>query len=504
MPKYPDVAGDMEIPVFSVTEVDFLHNYESSRGLPFAAGAIIDVDNDGRDELFLGGGLRQADGLFVLTEDGFIDVADQAGLVKQGDGFTLGSAVLDVDANGYQDLVVSRENGIWLYLNQGETFEMEELGVAIPAGSFPLGVTLADLNSDGHFDFFVPLIRKTGSLSWLFNGQADTSVRPHLYLNNGDNTFTDVTEIVGLGSMEESLQALFADLDNDGLMDLTTMHTDGRIRLWKNLGKLLFENKSNAHTNRRGDYMGMAPGDYDGDGKIDIFLSNRGATIPQFFLNILQSSRASWENRWMLMNNSGFFSFRSDETRSRIADYEMGRGGLFADVNSDGRLDLVVSQNHPYWPLYRLDAFRLPGRVLLQNHKGEFFEAAEDTGIINRQYGVAPLEADFNGDGLPDIVHINLAGKSRVFLSQARQNHFLQVLLPDIVGSLGAKVRVQTVSGTVLTRQFLVGRGLCSDSSHRLFFGLGKDKAIEVTVEYLNGAREQTSGVFFNTTIVFD
>jgi enediyne biosynthesis protein E4 len=503
-PKYPDVAGGMEVPQFSMIEIDFTHNYVQSRGLPFTAGAIIDVDNDGRDELFLGGGLRQADGLFVLTEDGFVDVADQVGLVKQGDGITLGAAVIDIDGNGYQDLIVSRENGLRLYRNHGGTFTMEKLDIPIPPGSVPLGVAVGDLNNDGHIDFFLPLVRKIAPFTWLYGEEEDSAVRPRLYLNNGDDTFFDSTAAVGLQSMEESFQALFADLDDDGLMDLVTLHTNGFITTWKNLGELLFANKAHFQVNRRGDYMGLAAGDYDGDGRIDLFLSNRGGTIPQSLLQALQSRKAPWESHWTLMNNSGFFSFRSDEARSRIAEYEMGRGALFADINSDGRMDLLVSQNHPYWPLYLVDMFRLPGRVLLQNDEGQFFEAAEDTGIINRGYGVTPLEADFNGDGRPDIAHINLGGKSRVFLNTPGQNHYLRVKLPDSARSLGANVEVKTVSGAILKRQFLVGRGLCSDSSHNLFFGLGQDKAIDVMVKYRNGETDQTSGVLFDTTIVFD
>ncbi len=503
-PKYPELAAGMEIPQFSMIEVDFTHKYKRFGGLPYTAGAIIDVDNNGRDELFLGGGLRQADGLFVLTDDGFVNVADQVGLVKLGDGITLGAAVIDIDGNGYQDLIVSRENGLWLYRNHEGSFQMEKLDIAISPGSVPLAVALTDLNNDGHIDFFLPLVGKVTPLTWFYGADEESGFRPRLYLNNGDDTFSDMTTAVGLQSMQESFQGIFADLDDDGLMDLVAIYTNGRISTWKNLGKLLFENKAHFHANRRGDYMGLAAGDYDGDGRIDLFLTNRGGTMPQSLLRTLQNRRALWESRWTLMNNSGFFSFRGDEERSRIADYEMGRGALFTDVNSDGRMDLLVSQNHPYWPLYMVDAFRLPGKVLLQNNEGQFAEAAEDTGIVNKGYGLTPLEADFNGDGRPDIVHVNLGGKSRVFLSTAGQNHYLHVRLADSARSLGATVQVKTVSGTILKRQFLVGRGLCSDSSHSLFFGLGQDKAIDVTVEYRNGEMDQISGVLFNTMVEFD
>ena len=79
----------------------------------------------------------------------------------------------------------------------------------------------------------------------------------------------------------------------------------------------------------------------------------------------------------------------------------------------------------------------------------------------------------------PDIVHVNMVGHSKVFLSIKGENHFLKVKLPDTVRSLGAEVSVKTESGKVLKQLFLPGKGLCSDSSHVLFFGLAKEKATD-------------------------
>jgi len=177
---------------------------------------------------------------------------------------------------------------------------------------------------------------------------------------------------------------------------------------------------------------------------------------------------------------------------------------VFADLNVDGWPDLVVSQNHQAWPLHRLAAFRLPGRIFVQNTSGQFAEISTSAGVENKDFSITPIISDFNQDGQPDIVYVNMAGRSKVFLSKRGENYFLKVQLPGTLKSLGAVVSVQTLSGKVLKKRFLTGKELCSDSSHVLLFGLGKEKVTDVAVHYQNGEDDQKSGVLFNTTISFE
>ncbi len=300
---------DDQVPQFTLIDVDFHQSFRRSQGLPYAAGAIIDVDNDGTEELFLGGGVLQADGLFFFKDDHFVNVVEQTGMVKQGDAITLGAAVIDADSNGYDDLIISRENGIWLYFNENGRFSMEKLDIEIPAGAVPLGVTVTDLNRDGNVDLFVPFIRRTSPLEWLSGAKQGAGVRPRLYVNNGDNTFFDITATVGMGDIEEARQAVFRDLDNDGLEDLTVLHTSGELSTWKNLGDLLFENKSHFHTNSKGFFMGLAAGDYDNNNRTDFFLSNRGSTQPQIITDFFHGKDERIISEWILMNNSGSKDF---------------------------------------------------------------------------------------------------------------------------------------------------------------------------------------------------
>jgi hypothetical protein len=503
--KYAVSVEGVEIPEFSEVVVGFDHICDGSSDLPFMAGAVIDVDNDGIDELFLGGGVRQADGLFLFRQDHFVNIADQVGLVKQGDDQTLGAVVLDVDNNGYRDLVITRKTGIWLYRNNGKQFSGEKIYGDFSPGEIPLGAAIADLNRDGHFDMFVPAYLSnstTGSKS-MFNG-FESGVESRLLINNGDDSFTDLTDFAGLRYDSSALQASFVDIDDDGLEDLVVAYAEGKVRTWKNRGDLLFENKKHPLSDSFSLLMGFGVGDYNNDGKIDIFISTSGSTVPKYLARAYLPQNQTNYSKWVLLKNKGAFVFEDGAEGAKLANYELSRGVVFTDLNVDGRTDLVVSQNHQAWPLHRLAAFRLPGRVFVQNKSGQFAEIAASGVVENRDFSITPLVSDFNQDGQPDTVYVNMAGRSKVFLSKRGENNFLKVRLPDTVKSLGAVVSVKTLSGKVLKQTFLTGKELCSDSSHVLLFGLGKEKVTDVMVHYQDGEEDQQSGVLFNTIVFFE
>ncbi len=494
----------LEIPGFTEIEVDFSHVYTRKKSLPFMASAILDIDNDGQEELFLGGGVRQADGLFTLDQDRFVNISDSTGLVKMGGEATLGCAVLDVDKNGYSDLLITRESGVWLYSNNNGRFTGEKLKINLEKGTIPLSVAVSDINRDGHFDMYLAGYR----------AMAFAIVRPRfkdydrggasaLFLNNGDDSFTDITESAGIAYRHNSLQGLFIDIDNDKLEDLVVVHETGQVRTWKNMSNLKFRMMSNPNSSEYSCAMGLAVSDYNNDGLVDFFFSNIGSTIPDFIARGDLREGQFLNPEWIMLQNRGDFQFENVARKIQLSDYELGRGAAFEDVNLDGREDLVVAENHPHWPPHMISQLRLFGRLFLQNTKGEFAEIGSAAGIRNQSYGITPLTADFNRDGHPDIVYVNVGGKSKVYLSKKGRNRYLRVKLPDRVESIGATVTVKTLSGKSFSKPFVTGEGLCSDQSHILTFGLGQDKAIDVMVTYLNGDSQRKSGELFDTTVLF-
>ena len=132
-------------------------------------------------------------------------------------------------------------------------------------------------------------------------------------------------------------------------------------------------------------------------------------------------------------------------------------------------------------------------------------EVGAEAGVVNKQYSIAPLTADFNADGRPDIVHINVAGKSQAFLSSgSADNGYLKVRLPDTIASIGAKVEVTLGDGSIVRKVFSSGEGLLSDSSHVVIAGLGKQKAATVKVIYINGGTQQMTGSYRNESVTFN
>ena len=103
-----------------------------------------------------------------------------------------------------------------------------------------------------------------------------------MLLNNGDNTFKDITKESGLYYKHNTFQGVFIDLDNDNLEDLVVAHDTGQVRTWKNLGNLKFKNMPNPNSEQSSYPMGIAVGDYNNDGRQDLFFSNIGTTPPDF------------------------------------------------------------------------------------------------------------------------------------------------------------------------------------------------------------------------------
>ena len=135
--------------------------------------------------------------------------------------------------------------------------------------------------------------------------------------------------------------------------------------------------------------------------------------------------------------------------------------GLFVDVDNDGLEDLIV---------------------------------AHDTG-----FGISPITADFNGDGYPDLVHINIAGKPRAYINNGGDANYLKVQLPDTIASIAAKISVKRSDGKIIYRDFISGEGLCSDQSHIQTFGLEDTSATDITVQYINGETEKNRRLFERT-----
>ena len=501
---YDVSTAGVSIPQYTAVDIPFDQNNDFTAAHPFAAGAIIDIDNDGIEELFLGGGPGQSDALLRYVDGAFEMIKDAAGIEKAAESASFGASVIDTDGDGFDDLLVSRTDGVWLHRNVGGTFSAVKLPLDIPEDTTPMSVAIADLNRDGHFDLYVAGYVRFDLVEGqnIFNkeGYGGSS---HLFMNRGDNTFEDVTDKAGLTYKHNTFMGIFVDIDRDGFEDLVVAHDTGQVRTWRNQGDGTFINRRKPNSDYYSYPMGIAVGDYNNDGRVDFAFSNVGSTPPNFLIHgdLTDDQVSNW--KWLLFENLGNFEFRDAAEDAKIADYEFSWGMTLADLNLDGREDLIVSENYIGLPFHKIPALRLPGRLMIQNEDGEFSAVEKEAGVINKRYSIAPITADFNADGYPDIVHVNIAGRSQAFLSKGGDAGFLKVRLPNRVSSIAATVEVTLADGSILTKPFVSGEGLGSDPSHVLVFGLGDQRANNVAVTYIDGNQQAISGDWRNDTVIF-
>ncbi|MEP0961530.1 MAG: VCBS repeat-containing protein [Roseobacter sp.] len=502
-----DVAlGDTILPEFDHVEVPFLQSHKDETSLPITGSAAIDIDGDGTEELFIGGSFQQENGVFKFENGKFVPVVGQAGLNKPADGTAFGALVLDYNKDGQADMLVTHPEGIWLYTNNGGTFTSEQLNTQMNENTTGLSIAVADINSDGHFDMFVAGYIQNDKIEGLniFNRE-DYGGTSELFINNGDNTFTNETRARGLYFLHNTFQAVFGDFEGDGDLDLIVAHDTGNVRTYENDGTGHFTNIANPNTDIPSYPMGIAVADLNNDGVTDYSFSNIGTTPPTFMVRGDLRDDQPLNRKWMAFVSDGNGGFSDKGEEMKIANYEFSWGLSNEDLNLDGREDLIVSENFVTAPFHKIPALRLPGRMLVQTASGEMSEVGSKNGVVNRQYSIAPLTADFNGDGRSDVVHINIAGNSQAFISSGdNPNGFLKIKLPENLGSIGAMVQITLEDGSTLSKPYVSGEGLASDSSRMIIAGLGAQSASSVTVKFIDGTSATQDGSFRDEIVTFE
>ena len=496
------------IPTYERIELPFSQNYVKPKQIQATGGCVFNLDDDEVEELFLAGGQDQNDVIYRFEDGKFKDITSEIGYTRDDMAeATMSATSLDVDHDGDDDLIVTRKDSIWLYTNDGGKLSGQKLDAPLAdEETTPLSIAVADLNRDGHFDMYVCGYLKKEYIEGynIFNkeGYGGTSA---LMINNGDNTFTNMTEESGLFYKHNTFQAMFYDADKDGDEDLIVAHDTGQVRTWKNIGDKdapKFENVENPTTDYYSYPMGIAAGDYDNDGLVDFFFSNTGTTAPPFLARGDLTEDQVYHPAWIMFHNDGNFDFTDTANKTKVADYEFSWGCIFEDFNLDGRTDLVVSENYVDLPPHKLEFLRLPGRFLIQNADGEFAAVGAESGVINKGFGLSPVTSDFNQDGAPDLVHINLSGKSLVFLSNSTETGFIKVKLPNVVESVSALVKAELADGRMIFEPFVKGEGLCSDSSPMITIGTGGAEVKSVEVSYLNGKTQTFDAPELGSTLV--
>jgi len=498
---YAGTKPDSYIPAYSEIPLDYKQVYQIENSLPFMASAVIDLDQDGVEEVYLGGGMNQEDGFFQYSENGFIDITSKITFVKDSNDVTYGASVLDVNKDGRSDMFVARKSGVYLYTRTNDGFDKDKINMDGNDKFTPQSFAMGDINHDGHVDLFVANYIKRDHVEGqnIFH-QEGYGGESYLLLNNGDNTYTNITSKSKLSYIHNTFQGIFLDLNEDGESELIVAYDTGRPRIYKNNADMTFTNVETPMTNKYGYPMSMTVGDLENDGDADFFFSNVGTTAPDILARGDLKPEDIYVKEWMLWKNDSGLQFTEVAEEKKVADFEFSWGAVFEDFNLDGRQDLVVSENYVDFPPHKL--FKLPGRYLLQRKDGLFAAAGEQANATNRYYGITPLISDFNQDGYPDIIHVNLQGKSRALISNGGANRYLKITLPDTIENLGAKIVVMLKDGSKLTDWVVKNEGLNSSQTRTVFFGLGeKQEAVDLNVWLTNGKHFHVRDVGYNRSI---
>jgi len=476
--------GDVDtnfVPTFTEVSTDYEHNLNGG-DIKFLGGALIDVDGDGIEEIFVGGGEGQEDALLQFNGEEFVNIASDYGFNSVGP--TMGVLSVDAENDGDIDLFVARLSGLYLYENKGGKFIEQNLNIEFSSRAMPFDIASTDINNDGFVDLYIStFIRPEFLKSATFNDPNHLTANVFL-INDGQGSFEDITESSGIDFQQNTFLSAFVDLNNDNLQDFVAATNTDKVKIYKNKGNGSFE--SVGDFTDYGFWMGLAIADIDNDGDQDLFFTNTGNTVPASSARGDLSQNQILDTEWALLRNDGNFNFSQVNTEVGVAGFEFAWGADFADMNLDGLEDLLVVENYIKWPAHKLN--KLPGRFLLQGSDGTFVPIINLAGVENPFYGMTPLISDFNRDGYPDIVYLNLDGPVKAYLNDGGSNHYLVVEMPDTASALGAEITVKTSDGKILSQQFISSTGLLSDQSSNLFFGLASSKKIEyVQIDWLSG-----------------
>ncbi|MDG9669820.1 CRTAC1 family protein [Hahella sp. CR1] len=469
-----EAPASLQLSPFTEVKTDFVHHW-TQKVHPFSGAAVLDIDGDGKEEIFVGGGEGQDDALLSLRDGELRNIIQNTGL--SASAATYGATAMDMNADGEVDLIIARNDGVYLYLNNGGRFTAQKLPVQLPDNTVSFAVTVSDIDQDGDGDLYISnFISFDAFKSATFNDPAHA--RANILLrNDGDLQFTDITAQSGTASLQNTFLSVFVDLNSDRLQDLVVAQNTGEVEIFKNLGDGRFESVP-THSGF-GFWMGLAVGDIDRDGDQDLFFTNIGNSIPEFLTSGDLRDDQRQDSEWLLLRNEGDFRFTDMTEPYQLTGYGFGWGGVFEDINLDGEMDLLVAQNYIKWPIHKVS--KLAGKAFLQlptgmGHATGFFQA-DDLELDNPWFGQSPVIMDLNGDGRPDIVWLNMDGPVRAFLNTTEAN-FIALQLPDSPEWSGTEVTIEMEDARSYTRQATSAVGLMTDQSPRFVFGIGARESV--------------------------
>ena len=468
-------------------------------------GGFVDYNGDGLLDIYLvcysqtpqpAGAGKLKDTLYRNNGDGtFTDVTEKAGIANSMLG--MGLAVGDYNNDGWPDLYITGYGGSKLYRNSGRGSFTDVTGRAgVNNTGWGTSTAFLDYDKDGYLDIFVcnylnydeknlPCTFYDGKPYCLIKDFKGSASR--LFHNNGDETFTDVSEKAQVAKKNgKGLGVVALDYDNDGRVDIFQANDAGANFLFHNNGDGTFSDVAleagvafDPNGSARGG-MGVDAEDLDGDGYLEIFVANFSGETNALFHN----------------DGDGLFTEITNKLGLGTISLPMsGFGSRFFDYNNDGLVDLFVSNGHPFEPINKLVSGTTYKErpFLFENTARGFHDVAAERGFALKKFyaGRGLAVGDIDNDGDSDLLLMNVGEPPALLRNDGgNANHWLGV---NLVGTkstrdaVGTKVTV-TAGGTRWNKQRLGGTSYCSASDPRLLLGLGSSTKVDgIEVKWPSG-----------------
>ena len=485
-----------------------------------SGAAFLDYDNDGDLDLYIVNGAPlpgfetatpPANILYQNDGDGrFIDVTAAAGV---GDtGYGMGCVAADYDNDGDADLYVTNFGANLLYQNNGDgTFTDVTTHAGVDGGDkWSSSCAFVDYDHDGNLDLYVVNYLDydiAGDRDWhdprgqqiYANPQVYPGVSDILYRSNGDGTFSDVTRQAGVYNDDgKGLGVTCGDYDNDGRIDIYVANDTTPNFLYRNVGDGRFVDIGpfagaayNEHGVAEGG-MGVDFGDYNNDGSLDIFVTNFSNETNTLYHNTTDGALIDFSN----IAGLGEVSF-----------LKLAFGTKFFDADNDGALDLFVANGHLYPTESDALEYAQTDQLFINTGEGTFVDLSEESGeyFSIKRVGRGATFGDYDNDGDTDIFVVNLNQKGVLLRNEGGNRHnWLMIKTVGVKSNrdgIGARVEAATRSHSQI-REVQAGSSYLSGHDLRLIFGLGTEtKAETIRITWPSGVQQTLTDVEANQLI---
>ena len=486
-----------------------------------AGVAFLDYDNDGWLDIFVLSGTRiegqaqhATNRLYKNNRDGtFTDVTEKAGLTRTG--WAMGVTVGDYNNDGFEDIFVTYWGQNVLYRNNGDgtfTDATHEAGVLRPV-RWGTGCTFVDYDRDGFLDLFVsnyvvfdPLtVPKSCNWKGVQVNCGPRGLEPEshiLFHNNGNGTFTDVTEQSGIGKAIRSygLTAVAADFDHDGWPDIYVACDSTPSLLFRNNHDGTFSEEGMqrgialSEDGQEQAGMGIGVGDYELNGELDIVKTHFQGDMPGLYHN----------------EGKGDFTDVTIRAGLGVETQYICWGTGFCDLDNDGYPDIFMVAGGVY-PEVERKFVNIPmamPRLLFRNLGNGTFEELSNMagpGVTARHCSRGCAFGDFDNDGDMDILVFNRNEPPSLLRNDlAGENHWLKIKLVGVESNrsaIGARVTVE-YGKKRQAQEVLAQSSYLSVDDRRLHFGLGSAIAANAEVRWPNGNTETISHIDANQLVV--